>query len=105
MAARGIDLLRHRSQPVSYEMVQASDLIIVMEEKHRQSLFYLEPRALRKVFLLSEMAGDSDPLLDVMGRPLPEVRRACDQAEQWLVDGWHQVLSRLALTQPLLRED
>lgn len=99
MAARGVDLQRHRSQPISYDMVQTADLIIVMEEQQRQSIFYLEPRVLPRVYLLSEMAGDADPLRDVMGRPLEEVRRVCDRAEYWLAAGWDQLLARLALVE------
>jgi protein-tyrosine phosphatase len=99
MAARGVDLQRHRSQPVSSDMVQSADLIIVMEERQRQSIFYLEPRVLHKVFLLSEMAGDADPLWDVMGQPLEEVCEACDQAEAWLAAGWTQLLARLSLVE------
>lgn len=98
MAERRIDLQRHRSQPISSEMVQAADLIVVMEESHRQSVFYLDPRALRKAFLLSELAGESDPLPDVMGHPLPEVRQVCDIAAQWVEQGWGQILTRLALS-------
>lgn len=99
MAAHGVDLQRHRSQPISYDMVQAADLIVVMEERQRQSIFYLEPRALHKVFLLSEFAGDADPLPDVMGRPIEEVRQVCDQAEFWLAAGWGQLLTRLSLVE------
>jgi protein-tyrosine-phosphatase len=98
LGARGIDLSRHRSQAVSSEMVSAAELIVVMEECHRQSIFYLAPRALRKVFLLSELAGESEPLPDVMGHPVPEVHAACDRAEQWLIAGWDQIVTRLALT-------
>jgi protein-tyrosine phosphatase len=97
MAARGIDLQRHRSQPISSEMVQAAALIIVMEEQHRQSIFYLVPRALRNVFLLSELAGESEPLTDVMGHSLPEVDTACDCAEEWLAAGWEKIVEKLAL--------
>lgn len=95
MKERGIDLSRHRSQPVSTEMVQAADLIIVMEEAHRQSIFYLSPRALRKVFLLSELAGDSAPLIDAVGRPDREVRRMIDQATLWVEDGWGPLRQRI----------
>jgi protein-tyrosine phosphatase len=98
LSARGIDLSRHRSQAVSSEMVSVADLILVMEEGHRQSIFYLAPRALRKVFLLSELAGESEPLPDVMGQSLLEVQAACNRAEQWLIAGWDQIMTRLALT-------
>ncbi len=97
MATRGVDLLRHRSQPVSTEMVQAADLIIVMEESQRQSIFYLVPSAVRKAFLLSEFAGEAEPLLDVMGHPAPEVSAACDQAAAWLAGGWSEMVARLGL--------
>jgi protein-tyrosine-phosphatase len=99
MAQYGVDLQRHRSQPISSEMVEAADLIIVMEEGQRQSIFYLAPRALPKVFLLSELAGDADPLADVMGQPIQAVHQARDQAKQWLADGWDRLLARLALVE------
>lgn len=98
MAARGVDLQRHRSQPVSLDILQSAALIVVMEEAHRQSLFYLEPRVLRKVLLLSELAGEFGELHDMMGRPVPEVEQICRQAEQWLEAGWDQILERLAIT-------
>lgn len=99
MAERGVDLHLHRSQPLSSEMVQVADLIIAMEEGHRQSIFYLVPRALRNVFLLSELSGDTDPYPDIMGHPLPEVRAACDLADQWLAAGWEQLLARLSIVE------
>jgi protein-tyrosine phosphatase len=95
MAERGIDLHRHRSQPITSEMALAADLIIVMEEGQRQSIFYLEPRALRKVVLLSELSGEAEPFSDLMGRPLPELAAACSRAEEWLITGWNQITSRL----------
>lgn len=104
MAGRGMDLQRHRSQPVSSEMVRTADLIIVMEEGHRQSIFYLNPSAVRKAFLLSELAGEAEPLIDVMGGTAQDVSAACDKAEQWLADGWSQILTRLGLPKSIALE-
>lgn len=97
MVERGIDLSRHRSQPVSSEMALAANLIIVMEEAHRQSIFYLSPRSLHKTFLLGELAGDGEPLADVMGHPLQEVITACDKAEKWLESGRDQIMALLGV--------
>lgn len=104
MVERGIDLGRHRSQPISVEMAMGADLIIVMEEVHRQSIFYLAPRALHKVFLLGELAGDAEPLADVMGRPLQEVAAACEKAEKWLEEGWDQITARLGLPEAMSQQ-
>jgi protein-tyrosine phosphatase len=97
MDERGVDLQRHRSQAVSSAMVQEADLIIVMEEEHRKSIFYIAPLALRKVFLVSELAGESDPVPDVVGQSPEELRTVCQQIDQWLEDGWSQIVARLAL--------
>lgn len=93
LAARGLDLSRHRGRQLDARLVGEADLILVMEEAHRRSIFYTWPQALRKTFLLSEMAGEhieiDDPyggpqagydaaaviIADFVQRGLPEIRR------------------------------
>lgn len=55
----GIDLLDHRSMPVTEDMVEESDMIFVME--HRQAVFLRRtfPTHVTKIYLLSLF--DSDP--------------------------------------------
>lgn len=67
MAGRGLDLSAHRGAQVDAPLVQTADLILVMEEEHRRTIFHTWPWALRKTFLLSEMAGGHEDIADPYG--------------------------------------
>ena len=67
LAGRGISLEEHRSQPVSVALLQQADVVLVMEEAHRRSLFYLAPDLLSKVFLMSELEGRHEDIADPFG--------------------------------------
>jgi protein-tyrosine phosphatase len=55
LAGRGIPLADHRSQQLTPTMLDRADVVLVMEEAHRRSIFYLAPQHLRKVLLLTEL--------------------------------------------------
>ena len=56
MKNQGIDISSHRSQPVTIEMLNKSDLILTMTVRHRDWLMHLSPKAADKVFTLKEFA-------------------------------------------------
>ena len=63
----GVDISRHRSQPVSTETVRSADIILAMTSGHAEALAYLYPEAAKKTFLVREFdpsAREDD--LDVM---------------------------------------
>ncbi len=58
-AARlGLDLSRHRSREVNAVILEDADLVIVMENGHREALAIEFPQVDEKIILLSELAGD-----------------------------------------------
>lgn len=61
----GIDVGGHRSQRVTKEMVDRSDLILVMESMHENRVLQLAPEAKNRVFLLKEFAKMDDGDLDI----------------------------------------
>lgn len=69
-AAHGLDLEAHRSRALSRELVEESDLLLVMTAAHRRALLRQFPQASDKVALLKEFAsgrpGDVD---DPFGGP------------------------------------
>ena len=71
MADRGLDLSAHRGRQADASLVQTADLILVMEEEHRRTIFHTWPQALRKTFLLSEMAGGHEDIADPYGLDQP----------------------------------
>ena len=61
----GIDVGTHHSQRVTKEMVDRSDIILVMEAMHEDRVLQLAPEARNRLFLLKEFAKMNDSNLDI----------------------------------------
>jgi len=69
----GIDVSNHRSKRASPELVRRSDLVLVMEEIHREKILQIAPDVKNRVFLLKEFAKIDEYELgveDPVGRSL-----------------------------------
>ncbi len=70
MQERGLDLGHHMSRSVSLELLSSFDLILVMEQGHKEALRVEFPSLTNRIFLLSEMAGlrhdIRDPILGTL---------------------------------------
>ena len=97
LAARNLDISQHSSAPLTSSDIASADLIVVMEEAHRQAIFYRAPHLLYKVFRLSELAGKHVDLADPYGGPEEGYDRAIALADQYLEAGWPQLLSKLSV--------
>jgi len=67
------DLSEHRSQPVTEELIDQSDLILAMTPSHLRELLRLKPSAQSKFFLLKNFpdpSPDGDSVDDPIGMPL-----------------------------------
>ena len=53
-----LDLVRHRSKPVTEALLAAQDLILVMEAGHREALQNEFPSSSERVYLLSQAVED-----------------------------------------------
>lgn len=91
MADRGLDISSHRGKQLEWRMVDEADLILVMEEHQRRSIFTTWPVALRKTFLLSEMAGEHADIDD----PYRLDQAKYDKAAQIIEDYIHRGLPRI----------
>lgn len=71
MQREGIDIRQHRSQPITKEMIESADLVVVMERRQQVLIEELVPQAKGKVKLLLEQAGLPGPEVpDPIGQPL-----------------------------------
>jgi len=95
MAREGIDVSQHLSQPATADLVRQADLILVMDQSHRDSILRKDPAAEPKVFLLKEFlaaepVGDPnipDPIggpLEVYETCLITIRGAVRRVAEWL---------------------
>jgi tRNA threonylcarbamoyl adenosine modification protein (Sua5/YciO/YrdC/YwlC family) len=76
MAAMGLDVSAHESQPLTGQMVRNADIILPMTRSHRQAIVSQWPDAAKRTELL---AVDQSDIPDPIGGP-PDVYRRC--AEQ-----------------------
>jgi protein-tyrosine-phosphatase len=97
LRTRGIDLASHRSQPLDMTLLRAADIILVMEEAHRKSIFYMAPAVLAKVFLLTEMAGQHYDVEDPYGGSMEEYTATADQLAALIDKGLPKIFKRLGV--------
>jgi len=97
LAARRVELGPHRSRPVTIPLLSEADIIVVMEEAHRQSLFHLAPQYLGKVFLLSELAGRHQDVADPFGGKAADYERTVVLLEELIDAGMPRLLGQLGL--------
>lgn len=100
LAERNVPLSGHRSLAVSLELLAEADIVLVMEEAHRRSLFYLAPQHLGKVFLLAEMSGRHSDIPDPFGGPVEGYVRTADLLDKMLEAGLPAIIKRLRLSLP-----
>jgi protein-tyrosine-phosphatase len=97
MAELGTDISEHRARTLQRQHLEAADLILVMAEHHRRSVFDTQQDALVKAFLLSEMAGEHGDVEDPYGLPIEAYRACADELARLLSEGFVEILRRLDL--------
>jgi protein-tyrosine-phosphatase len=65
LASEGIDVSAHRTQKVTAELLDQSDIILVMEDVHEDKVLALAPQVKRRLFLLKEFAKINDSNLNI----------------------------------------
>lgn len=90
MAARGIDLRTHRSNPARPKEIESADLVVVMTSVHVTEVLDAVPQVKDKLVMLKELPemaaavpgkGTGSPrerLRQLLDAPRPEPRRALD---------------------------
>ncbi len=97
---QGIDLAEHRSQPLTHVLLKQADIILVMEEAHRRSIFYMAPEVLPKVYLLAEMAGKHHDVADPFGGPMEGYMATVDEMAKLIDKGLPKILKLRGVKSP-----
>jgi len=79
MREAGLDLTRHRAQQMGPEMIGAADLVLVMEEYHRERVVELAPDAAGRTRLLLSFVGRDVEVGDPVGMTVDVYRRTLEQ--------------------------
>ena len=99
-----MDLTEHRSRLLTPALLGEADLVLVMEEAHRRSLFHLAPQHLGKVYLLTEMSGKHADVATPYGGPIEGYARTVDELERLIDAGMPMILRRLGFRANVERE-
>ena len=97
MNARGLDISGHRGKQLDWQLVSASDIILVMEESQRRSIFMNWPQALSKTYLLSEMAGEHADVKDPYGMSQVDYDTTSEIIDDLVRRGLPTILQKLGL--------
>lgn len=93
MADRGIDLSTHRSRPVSAELMEKADLVLVMTQSHAEALSIAFPDQSHKVHRLSEMVGQGYDIADPYGGTRLQYSYLAQELEQLIDEGYRRIVS------------
>lgn len=94
MAERGIDLSSHRSQTVDRQLLERSDLVLVMTRSHEEALRLEFPDQSDKIYLLSEMnEGGRYDIRDPYGGPLQGYKDCFKELDKLIDAGFERIRS------------
>lgn len=92
MRERGLDIEEHRSQPVSGELLAEFDLVLVMEDRHREFLQRSYPLVVDRVRLFSEIAGLETDIDDPITGTVVTYRATVKQMVTLFEQGFDRIL-------------
>jgi protein-tyrosine-phosphatase len=64
MLKRGIDISKHRSQPITNDLLRHFDLILTMERFHKEKLRDVFPEDSDRIYMITEMTGVCEDIPD-----------------------------------------
>ena len=85
MREYGLDLTTHRSKEIDASLVAWADLILVMENWHKQRTISRYPEAMGKTFVLSEYVDEIGDVSDPYGGDIREYRSCASRLQELLV--------------------
>jgi len=88
---RGSDLSQHRSRVVDRELLESFNLILVMEQGHKEALRFEFPGVASHVYLLSEMVDVSRDIQDPVGGTLLDFEDTARELDRILEKGSEKI--------------
>jgi len=92
MATRGLDTSAHRSRLVTAEIVAAADLVLTMEQGHKEALWIEFPSSRPKIFMFSEMIGPGYDVNDPYRRGTEKFEETAAEIERIMEAGLDRIM-------------
>lgn len=83
-AEAGLNLYGHRARNVDSLVLESYDLILTMEQSHKEALQIEFSSVRNRIYLLSEMLGITYDIPDPIGGPLDEYRTTINELSRLL---------------------
>lgn len=91
-----MDISKHRSRIVRKGLLESADLVLTMENGHKEAIQAEFPEISDRVFMLSEMTGLRLDIRDPYGGALNEYQETAREIEAYLVKGFPTIMSLLS---------
>jgi protein-tyrosine phosphatase len=88
---RGIELNNHTSRTVTGTMLSEFNLVLVMEDIHKEVLKLAFPEYTDRIYMLSEMVGEIFDIVDPIGRALADFEETALEMERILIKGLEKI--------------
>lgn len=88
----GIDASTHRSKIVTRRKLQNHNLVLCLASNHKEALRTEFSDLKDRIFLLSEMAGETQSIADPIGGPLVEYQAAAREIRDYLIRGYDRII-------------
>lgn len=92
---RGIDIGRHRSRPVTEDLLAGVDLVLAMTGCQSQIMKRIYPEQAGKVYSLKEYVGEQGDIEDPIGMPVEIYRKTSKKLERLLLKAAKKFLKEL----------
>jgi protein-tyrosine phosphatase len=91
MAARGLDIQAHRSQPVTEPLMQQVDLLLCLETGHAKTLQAAYPAQRDKIYTIRQMANKRGSVRDPYGGSQRQYERMVAEVDYLLEQGFLRI--------------
>jgi protein-tyrosine-phosphatase len=91
MQTKGIDISSHKSKPVTEELISQFDLILTMENQHKEGIIQAYTNYADRIFMISEMVGREEDVDDPIGGELEDYQETADILERFLSNGLKRI--------------
>jgi protein-tyrosine-phosphatase len=91
-AKRGLDITNHLSRQVTSQILSEFQLILTMETGQKEALQVEFPKYAKRIFTLSEMAGEQLSIDDPVGGSKNDYEQAFSDIEYWIDLGWERII-------------
>ncbi len=88
----GLDLLDHRSQPITESLLDGFNLILCMENEQANLIKRNFPTVKDRVFILSAMADQDQDILDPVGHPHNAYENTANEILEFLKKGFSKII-------------